>query len=143
MNNYYVILDSNFLFLPFQFKIDYLNDIEMNLGGKSKIIIFQQIIDELNSKRKREPNARQFEKDLLASKKYLEKNKDKYNIHYIEKRKNFNETTDEFLINECLNYKAQESSVYLATNDSNLRKRAYKQGIHTIYLKQKKYLVFD
>jgi rRNA-processing protein FCF1 len=143
MNDYYVIIDSNFLFLPFQFKIDYLNEIEMNLGVKSKLVIFQQIIDELNSKQKREPNARKFEKNLQASKLYLEKNMDKYNIQYIDKRKNFNETTDEFLLNECINYKAENNKVFLATNDSDLRKKANELGIHTIYLKQKKYLVFD
>ncbi|MFW9949411.1 MAG: PIN domain-containing protein [Candidatus Thorarchaeota archaeon] len=143
MENCFVIIDSNFLFLPIQFKIDYLEDIKSTLGGKTKIIYYQQIFDELSSKQIREPNARKFEMDLRASLQYLEKKKENYNIQFINKKKNSNETTDDFLITECVNYRTELGKVYLATNDSNLRKKANEQGIHTIFLKQKSYLIFD
>ena len=143
MHEYYVVIDSNFIFLPIQFKIDYLHEITLNLGGKANLIIFQQIFDELHSKQQREPNARKFEMDLQASLAYLESNKKKYNIQYIPKKKFNNETTDYFLLNECKKYKVGGARVFLATNDSSLRKEANKEGIHTIYLKQSQYLVFD
>jgi rRNA-processing protein FCF1 len=139
----YIIIDSNFLFLPYQFKIDYLSEITMNLGNKSNLIIFRQVLDELKSKQKREPNARKFEMNLQAAIFYLEKNRDRYNIQFIEKKKEFNETTDEFLINGCLHYKAENRKVFLATNDSKLRKKAAQLGIGRIYLKQKQFLAFE
>ena len=79
MQKYYVIIDSNFLFLPIQFKIDYLHEIFLNLGGKTNLILFQQILNELNSKLKRETQARKFKMDFEASLQYLEMNKEKYN----------------------------------------------------------------
>ena len=143
MQKYYVIIDSNFLFLPIQFKIDYLHEIFLNLGGKSNLILFQQILNELNSKLKRETQARKFKMDFEASLQYLDMNKGKYSIQYLNKVKKDNETTDEFLLQECISYKTEGSKVFLATNDSKLRNKANQHGIHTIYLKQKKYLVFD
>ena len=37
-----VVIDSNFILLPFQFKVDYLNEIYLKLG-KINFIIFKQI----------------------------------------------------------------------------------------------------
>ena len=55
-----VILDSNFILLPFQFKIDYLNEIRLMIVGDLKYLIFQQIFDELDSKRRREQKSTKF-----------------------------------------------------------------------------------
>ena len=120
MQKYYVIIDSNFLFLPIQFKIDYLHEIFLNLGGKTNLILFQQILNELNSKLKRETQARKFKMDFEASLQYLDMNKGKYSIQYLNKVKKDNETTDEFLLQECISYKTEGSKVFLATNDSEL-----------------------
>ena len=117
-----IVLDSNFILLPFQFKIDYFDEIRTNIEGKLRFIIFQQILDELESKRKKEPETSNFTRFFESGLLYLEKNKEKYNIQLLEDVKNRNETTDDFLLRVIKNLKKENIKVYLATNDSELRK---------------------
>ena len=72
-----IVIDSNFILLPFQFKIDYLNEIRVNLEGKLKFIIFRQILKELDAKIKREPKATKFQRQFKSGLLYLEKKKKK------------------------------------------------------------------
>lgn len=138
-----VIIDSNFVLLPFQFKLDYLNEIRVKLEGKLKFIIFRQILRELDAKRKREPKATKFHKQLKSGLLYLEKNQKDFNIEYIEEVKDNLETTDDFLLRKLITLKNEGKQVFLATNDSQLRKRARKLDINTIFLRQKKYLSIE
>ena len=141
--NNVVIIDSNFILLPFQFKIDYFLEIRQILEGKLKFIIFQQIFNELEAKKRREPKATKFRRFLESGLLYLEKNNDKYPIEIIEEVKNNDETTDDFLLKKANELKIKGNSVYLATNDSELRKKAHNQLINTIFLRQKKYLSIE
>ncbi|MFX0026040.1 MAG: PIN domain-containing protein [Candidatus Hermodarchaeota archaeon] len=138
-----VVIDSNFILLPFQFKINYLNEIYLNLEGKTYFIIFKQILNELEAKKNRESKITKFQMEFKSGLLYLESNKDKFNILFDENVKEYDETTDEFLIKKCNSLKKRSTHVFLATNDSNLRKEAKKFGISTIFLRQKKYLSFD
>ena len=138
-----VIIDSNFVLLPFQFKIDYLNEIRVNLEGKLKFIFFRQILNELEAKRKREPKATKFHRQLKSGLLYLEKNKTNFNIEYIEEIKDKFETTDDFLLRKLINLKEESRNIFLATNDSELRKKAKRLKISTIFLRQKKFLSIE
>ncbi len=138
-----IILDANFILLPFQFKIDYLNEIRANLDGKLKFIVFQQILNELEAKRKREPRVTRFIRLLKSGLSYLEKNKDRFEIEFIQDIKAINETTDDFMIRKLTELKENYQSVFLATNDSELRRRSKKLSINVIFLRQKKYLSFE
>ena len=82
--NSVVVIDSNFILLPFQFKIDYFNEIRLKLEGKLKFIIFQQILNELEAKKRRESKATKFVKFLESGLIYLERNKEKYDIEIRE-----------------------------------------------------------
>ncbi|MHA1535633.1 MAG: hypothetical protein ACTSP8_12980 [Promethearchaeota archaeon] len=77
-----IVIDANFVLLPFQFKIDYLYDIDSSLEGRTVFILFKQILDELEAKRLREPNATKFSMNLKSGLLYLEKNNEKYNFVY-------------------------------------------------------------
>lgn len=138
-----VIIDSNFILLPFQFKIDYFLEIRQILEGKLKFIIFQQILNELESKKRREPKATKFRRILESGLLYLERSNDKYPIEIMEEVKNNNETTDDFLLKKGIELKIKGNNVYLATNDSELRKKALNQHIDTVFLRQKKYLSIE
>ena len=138
-----IIIDSNFILLPFQFKIDYLNEIRNNLEGDLKFIIFQQILNELEAKRKREPKATQFIRLLDSGLSYVEKNKTEYDIATLKDIKKSTETTDEFLIQKSLELKEEGNNIFLATNDSELRRKARLSSINTIFLRQKKYLSIE
>ena len=141
--NSVVVIDSNFILLPFQFKIDYFNEIRLKLEGKLKFIIFQQILNELEAKKRRESKATKFVKFLESGLIYLERNKEKYDIEIREDVKKDYETTDNFLLKRVIELKEEGHNTYLATNDSELRKKTHKQRINTIFLRQKKFLSIE
>jgi rRNA-processing protein FCF1 len=135
-----IILDSNFILLPFQFKIDYLKQIRESLVGDIFFIVYQQIIDELKAKENRFPNKIRFKKNLQAGLTYLDHNKSIYKIIFNGATKKESETTDNFLIRKCISLKSEESRVYLATNDKELRRKANNAKIFSIFMRQKKYI---
>ncbi|MFX0012797.1 MAG: PIN domain-containing protein [Candidatus Hermodarchaeota archaeon] len=139
----YIVIDANFILLPFQFKIDYLTEITEFLEGITRFVIYQQILDELEAKKHRQPDATKFHMNLKSGLLYLEKNNEKYNIIYDQSIKLPKETTDSFLLNACHKLKVENNKVYLASNDAELRKKARENGINTIFLRQKKYLSYD
>ncbi|MFW9936675.1 MAG: PIN domain-containing protein [Candidatus Thorarchaeota archaeon] len=138
-----VVIDSNFIFLPFQFKIDYLTEITQNLGIKTEFIIYKQILDELKAKNRRERKKEKFRKQLEASLLYLENFKDKFNIIFNNTIKKDDETTDDFLLRMCIDLKKKNTHIFLATNDSELRKKAKSIGLNVIFMRQKKFLSFE
>jgi len=115
----------------------------VNIEGKLRFIIFQQILDELESKRKKEPETSNFTRFFESGLLYLEKNEEKYNIQLLEDVKKKNETTDDFLLRMIKNLKKENINVYLATNDSELRKKAKDIKVNTIFLRQEKYLSIE
>jgi len=138
-----IILDANFILLPFQFKIDYLKEIRNNVEGKLKFIVYQQILDELEAKEKRESRATKFKKLLSSGLLYLKNNENIHVIDYVNDIKGENENTDDFLLRKVIDLKGTFKSVFLATNDSELRNRSKKLSISVIFLRQKKYLSFE
>lgn len=138
-----IVLDANFVLLPFQFKIDYLTEITSSLEGIIRFIVYKQILNELEAKKVREPNATKFHMNLKSGLLYLEKNNDNFDIIYKQNIKSEEETTDDFLLKICLELKEKNKKVYLASNDADLRRKARKIGISTIFLRQKKYLSYD
>jgi len=138
-----VVIDSNFILLPYQFKVDYFSQIRFMLEGPLRFIIFQQILNELESKKNREPKSINFSRFLKSGLLYLESNKSKYDISILKDIKKENENTDDFLLRKLIDLKNQGISVYLATNDSELRKKVKIQHINTIFLRQKKYLSIE
>jgi rRNA-processing protein FCF1 len=138
-----IVIDSNFILLPFQFKIDYFDEIRFKIEGEIRFIIYQQIFDELEAKRKKVLKTNKFIQFLESGLVYLEKNKEKYNIEIIVERKNENETTDDFLIRMLKNLRGKNQNIYIATNDSDLRRKVKEIQINTIFMRQKKYLSID
>ncbi len=138
-----IVIDANFILLPFQFKIDYLYDIDIRLEGRTVFILFKQILDELEAKRVREPNATKFIMNLKSGLSYLEINNEKYNIVHNHLTKSKEESTDDFLVRNCQELKGKGKRIYLASNDSDLRRKVRKIGVSTIFLRQKKFLSFD
>ena len=138
-----IVIDANFVLLPFQFKIDYLHDIDINLEGRTVFILFKQILDELEAKKLREPNATKFIMNFKSGLSYLKVNDANYNIIYDHLTKSNEETTDDFLIRKCKDLKEKEKRVYLASNDAELRRKARNIEVSTIFLRQKKFLAFD
>lgn len=138
-----VIIDANFILLPVQFKIDFLNEIRFSLEGPVKFIVFKLVLDELEAKTRRKPKATKFPMNLKSGLLYLEKNKEKYDIFYDDAVKFNDESMDDFLLRLSIEIKKENKKVFLATNDYELRKRAREADINVIFLRQRKYLSLD
>ncbi len=138
MNEIFVIIDANFILLPFQFKIHYLEEIEQKLQRKVKFVVFKQVIDELEAKAKREKNSSKFSLLLNSSLSYLDKYKEMFSILQDPSIKALDETSDSFLLRKCLELKNEDLLVYLATNDKELKNKAKQFKINIIFMRQKK-----
>jgi len=138
MQEILVVIDANFILLPFQFKINYLEEIERIIQRKIKFVVYKQIIDELKAKARRENKANKFILLLNSSLSYLEKYNADYDILFDPSIKIQNETTDEFLLRKCIELKNQGYIIYLATCDKELKKKARNQKLNLIFIRQKK-----
>ncbi len=138
-----IVIDSNFILLPYQFRVDYLNEIYLNLEGKTRFFIFKQVLDELEAKKRRTHITGKFRRQFKSGMSYLEKNEKVYPLYFIDEIKKANETTDDFLLRRCIDFKTDYKRVYIATNDAELRKKASRAKINLIFLRQKKYLSIE
>ncbi|MFX0072370.1 MAG: PIN domain-containing protein, partial [Candidatus Hermodarchaeota archaeon] len=57
--------------------------------------------------------------------------------------KKAHESTDDFLLRWCINFKKEFKRVFLATNDSDLRRKAKNSKVSVIFLRQGKYLFIE
>ena len=121
-----VIFDTNFLFVPLQFKVDIFDELEA-LIGKFEPIILSTTIEELKkiAREKSEKNRR----NALAALELAKKCK------ILKVERGSDESYDDVILRI-----AKEGKYMVATNDSELRRRLRKAGITTIFLRQKAYL---
>ena len=143
MNEIFVIIDANFILLPFQFKIHYLEEIEQKLQRKVQFIVFKQIIDELEAKKIREKNASKFLLLLNSGLSYLDKYKEMYSLLHDPSIKDHGETSDSFLLRKCIELKNEDHLIYLATNDKELKKKAKQLRVNIIFVRQKKMISIE
>ena len=120
-----IILDTNFLMIPWQFKVDIFSEIDRICHFNYKIFIFEKSIDELNSiiqkSSGRDKRAAQFALKLIKLK----------NISLIKSdKKHVDNLIMENLSNDAV----------VATQDILLKKELLKKGFSVIILRQKKYL---
>lgn len=122
-----VFIDTNFFLLPFQFNVDIIEEFRIRLPNH-KLVTTEFVINELKGL-KRNKNS----KTRLAASLGLKIAKSgQIEIRDIPLKKD--ETVDDALI---------RISNILATNDSELRKKAKKNNLTIVYLRQKRYLTID
>ena len=124
-----VILDSNFLLVPFQFRIDIFEELN-NLLGKAEPIILSTTIEEL--KKMAEKSSTKKRMQFSAALKLAER------CEILEVEKEASESYDDVILRV-----ARELKIPVGTNDMELRKRLRRAGIATIYLRQKSRLVIE
>ncbi|OGM01836.1 hypothetical protein A3K72_02350 [Candidatus Woesearchaeota archaeon RBG_13_36_6] len=121
-----IILDTNFLLIPYQFKVDIFSEIDRILDTKYNICILNKTINELNNlvekSRGKDKKAAQ-----LALKLIQHKNPEiiKTKINYVDKA--------------ILNIAKKQTHI-IATQDKELKKTLQARGIPIIVLRQKRYL---
>ena len=162
-----VVLDSNFILLPF----DYINEIFLVLEGKTRFLIFKQSLTELETgearldpkpktfrkknipelsyldkidiRTKAKPKIQKIRRQYRKAMKYLEKNEKIYPIYFVDDVKKNNETTDDFLLAWCKNFNREYKNVYLATCNTDLIQQAKNSRIHLIYLIEKNKFIIE
>jgi uncharacterized protein len=120
-----IILDTNFLMIPFQFKIDIYSEIDRVCNFNYNLFMLEESINELkkiviNSKGK----------DKKAAKLALKLAKSK-NIKLIKSSDNY---ADRIIIENA------DKGTIVATQDMALKRKLTQKGISLIILRQKKYL---
>ena len=123
-----VILDTNFLLIPGQFKIDIFTQIDMLMNEPFVLCVVDKTITELN---KLAATGR--EKDRFASKLALVfiRQKNLKTLRSFGSRK----SVDDIIV------KKADSNTFIATQDKALRQRLRQKKAKVIGMRQKKYLV--
>ncbi|PWL08642.1 type II toxin-antitoxin system VapC family toxin [Methanosphaera cuniculi] len=123
------IIDTNFLMMMFQLKVDVVNELKLKLPSYYELIVPSVILDELSLLKK---TLRGKDK-LAASMAYQYAQQKPFKVIDVQK----DMAVDDVLLNLC------DDKDVLCTNDKNLRRRARKRGINVIYLRQHKFLEVD
>lgn len=125
-----VIVDSNALFVPFQFKIDIFEDLKMLLNRNSELMLLSPIRDELEKiANKGSPKMR---KQASSALKLAEE------CTLVNCDKKFALSPDDAIVKM-----AREWSCLVFTNDKELRKRLRNINVPVIYVRQKSKLGID
>lgn len=119
-----IILDTNFLFVPFEFKLDIIGNIENLVGSKYNLFIYEGTLSELeNIERKGEKNKKFLPLIVTMFK--------RYRVRIIKSNQTY--IDDQIMENSHLNY-------LIATNDKELRQKLWKVPTRVMYMRQKSYL---
>jgi rRNA-processing protein FCF1 len=119
-----IIFDTNFLFVTFEFKIDFISQIQSIVGSNTQFYIYEGTLSELeNIERKGDKNKRFLP---LITKMFLT-----YNFKIIRSKQDY--IDDQILENS-------EKNILIATNDKELRQTLWKVPARVMYMRQKAYL---
>ena len=124
-----IILDTNFLMIPLQFKVDVFSEIDRICDFKYELVTIPEVVEELTRLSEKGSG-----KNHRAARAALELIK-KHGVAEKKYRKIF-KTADEAILNI-----ADENSI-VATQDRILRKKLKQKKIRLIILRQKKHLKF-
>jgi rRNA-processing protein FCF1 len=125
-----IILDSNALFVPLQFKIDIFNDLERLLNRNFELILLSPV------KRELEALAEKGSPKMRKNASYALKLADK--CKYIEVSASASAPTDDIIVKI-----AKEWGFPVFTNDRQLKKRLRDISVPVIYVRQKSRLEID
>lgn len=121
-----VILDSSFLFIPFQFQVDIFDELEALLGRFEPLVLSTTLQELKGLSKKRSIKMRKQATAVLEL-------ADRCKIVDVER--NPNESCVDVILRTARKWK-----VPVATNDSKLRRKLREAGVPTIFLRQKSYL---
>ena len=122
-----VILDTNFLTIPYQFNIDVFEEIDRVVEGKYELTTLDCVVEELKKLKKTRG------KDAAAAKVALILIKEK-NVKVIK--------TGEKNVDIKI-YRMADKNTIVATNDGDLRRRLKNKNVKVLYLRSKKHIVMS
>ena len=122
-----ILLDTNFLLVPFQFKVDIFSEIDRIIIARYELIVLDRTVEELEN--------------IVKKGKGKDKEAAKFALKLIQNKKpmiiktNSGKKTDDII----LEYAIKEGYL-VATQDKDLKRKLVNQGIEVIVLRQKKFL---
>jgi len=125
-----VIVDSNFLFIPSQFKIDIFEELMNLLNQRFEPVLFSSTFQELRSMAEKGSPKRRKQASLaleLAKK-----------CHLVNIEKGAGETNDDMILRIAAQWKSP-----VATNDRELRMKLRNRNIPVIFLRGKSRLALE
>jgi|SRR3989338_6885994 len=121
-----IILDTNFLMIPLQFRVDIFSEFQRICNFNYELYVFDETVNELKNIMQKQPSkhkkAAQFGLKLINLK----------NIGILKAK---GSNTDRVIIDNS------DKETIVATQDRLLRKKLLDKGISVVLLRQKKYLV--
>lgn len=125
-----VILDTNFLLIPGEFKIDIFTEIRCLVDFSYKFFIIDKTIDELNK--------------IIEDEKSKVKDREnaKIALELIKLKEIGKIKSDKRYVDDAIVKKSDEDTV-VATSDKELKRRLKKKGIKIIFLKKKQFLALE
>lgn len=124
-----IILDSNFLFLPLQFRMDILEELELTVNRKIEPVLLTPVYQELQKLAINEKTNRRMSEMAL---KYAEK------LELSNAQTRAGETVDDTILRIAVEWKCP-----VATNDRKLRKRLRDMNVTVIYLRGRSHLAIE
>ena len=122
-----VILDTNFLTIPYQFNIDIFEEIDRVVEGEYELITLDCVVYELKKlKKSRGKNAAAAKVGLILIK--------EKNVKVIK--------TNEKKVDNAI-YKIADNKTIIATNDRDLIKKLKNKNVKILYLRSKKHIVMS
>lgn len=122
-----IILDTNFLLIPAQFRVDIFSEIERIMDVPYRLCIVDSTIDELNKIREtasgKDKQAAALALQLLKAKK----------VEHLKTEKNLN--TDKLIVEL-----SKQADYVVATQDMDLKRVLKQNNVQLIVLRQKKHL---
>lgn len=122
-----IILDTNFLMICGQFKVDIFSEIGRICNFNYELSIIDKTVDELK-------------KIIKTAKKGKDKSAAKLALALLKTRKIKKIKTKEGYVDNLI-LKSINKDCILATQDALLKKKATKKGCRVIFLRSKKYLI--
>lgn len=123
-----VIIDTNFLLIPFQFNIDVISEIENVMMEPYNIFVLDKTIDEL--------------KRIAEEQKGKNSNNAKLALEYIKCKADVIKTEKGKYVDDLIISLADKETV-VCTQDKNLKKRVKENKAKVIEMKQKSYLILN
>ena len=120
-----IILDTNFLMIPFQFKVDIFSEFRRVCSFNFSLCMFEQSVNELKNI---------IEKQAGKNKKAAQFALKLINLKNIEMIKRAGNDVDSLILENS------DKDAIVATQDIKLKKMLLENGVPVIILRQKKYL---
>ncbi len=122
-----IVFDTNFCMVPFEFKVDVIDELNRIMPEKFEILIPDLVISELKKIAEKQG------KRAIAARSALEFIKN-FKVVKVEHRGS---------VDKSIVYFAKENNCILATQDKEMKKLARKLRVPIVTMRQKKYLIYD